>query len=667
MPDLRPGGAERVVVNLANGLVARGHQVDMVLLRPGGELLDELSPRVRVVSLGVERIRHGFVPLVRYLRKVQPDALLANMWPLTVQATLARMVARTRTRVVVAEHTTWSQSELLGRRTVGWQVRTSMRHVFPRADGVVAVSQGAADDLARFAELPRQSIQVIYNPVVGSPQVAPCTDTPPGPSDWWHGTHRRVLAVGTLKPIKAFNTLIDAFAQLRARVDARLLILGEGGEREALDMQIRRLNLQGHVFLQGFVKQTAPYYQHAELHVLSSIGEGLPTVIIEALAAGTPVVSTDCPSGPREILMGGQHGLLVPVGDAMALATAMARSLGTTHDREALKARAQHFSIERAVARYESLLLPFHAEASVTAMHLPRELGTARQGSNTEPDTLPNKPSGDQQRRPVATTRGSASRLGQSLFVCASLATETARQSSFSKRFHNPALFHFVPSIDGREWSEPEADQYVSQDLKALRAGERAKGKQWLNPAAIACALTHRDLLLAEAENRPVILCEDDVLLDRAFISQWTRDSMRDQFAGLDSVVLLHYMSQVPLTTSRPPVGVFGRYRVYRLDESRVSSGACYHAPPEVASKLRAFQAPIRTTADDWHTMQKEGVLPCVYVVHPSPVQIAGMASNIGYGSAWTSNAPWVVWARRLRRFIQRRRCAFHENLLIRR
>lgn len=356
MPDLHGGGAERVAVNLANALSARGHRVDMVLMRSSGELLDALSPQVRVVALGAPRVRQVLWPLVQYLRSAQPAALLANMWPLTVMAVLARRLAGVQTRVVVAEHTTWSRSELLARPTVGWQVRTSMHHVFPRADGIVTVSQGAADDLAQFAQLDRRSIQVIYNPVVGElPERSAVECAPVG---WWQGEHKRLLAVGTLKPIKGYDTLLDAFARLRAHADARLLILGEGSERGALEAQVQRLGLQGQVFLPGFVKEPGPYYQRADLFVLSSNAEGFGNVVVEALAVGTPVVSTDCLSGPREILAYGRFGRLVPVGDTAALAEAMAQSLATDHDREALWARAQDFSIEKAVDQYEALLAP---------------------------------------------------------------------------------------------------------------------------------------------------------------------------------------------------------------------------------------------------------------------------------------------------------------------
>lgn len=345
-----------MAINLAHTLANRGYSVDLVVLESRGALVGSVNSGVCVVNLNVKRVRSALLPLARYLRNTQPAAVLANIWPLTVIALWARTLARVPTRMVLAEHTTWSRSELLARPTVGWQVRTSMHHFFPKADGIVAVSNGAADDLARFARLDRRSISVIYNPVVGAER--PVSDEVRQPAGWWNGSHKRVLAVGTLKAIKDYVTLLEAFAALRQQVDARLLILGEGECRAALEAQVRRLGLVDCVFMPGFAKDTAPYYQRADLHVLSSTGEGLPTVIIEALAAGTPVVSTDCPSGPREILVDGQFGRLVPVGDAPALAAAMAESLAASHDRAALKARAQDFSIDKAVDQYETLLFP---------------------------------------------------------------------------------------------------------------------------------------------------------------------------------------------------------------------------------------------------------------------------------------------------------------------
>lgn len=362
MPDMRGGGAERVAVNLANRFAQRGYAVDMVLLSATGDFLTDLHPNVKVVDLQVDRMRWALVPLIKYLRHARPAAVLACMWPLTIAAVVARALSRVSTRLVVAEHTTWSKDDLLKRPTVEWQIRTSMHWVFPSADGIVAVSQGAADDLAQFARLDIKKITTIYNPVVGDVRIA--TLSPFSPSGWWMGPHHKLLAVGALKDIKDYATLLNAFALLRKRVDVRLLILGEGKCRTALEAQVQQLGMEASVFMPGFVKDILPYYQQADLHVLSSTGEGFGNVIVEALAARTPVVSTDCMSGPREILADGKFGALVPVGDVAALALAMEAALLSEHDHDALRARAGDFSIDKAVDQYELLLFPVSAKLS---------------------------------------------------------------------------------------------------------------------------------------------------------------------------------------------------------------------------------------------------------------------------------------------------------------
>ena len=358
LPDLRGGGAERVCLNLANEFASRGLPVRMLLMQAEGELLPLLDPRVEVVDLGALRVRNALWPLVRHLRQAQPAALLANMWPLTFLAVLARTLARVDCRVVAVEHTTWSATPLLASRRAAFEFKTSMKWLQPRAEALLAVSQGAADDLERFAGLPPGSVQAQYNPIVANATHETPAATPERATAWWHGNHRKLLAVGTLNAVKEFPVLMQALAQLRKTVDARLLILGEGEEYPALESLVRELQLDSAVELPGFVVDPAPYYDRADLYVLSSNHEGLPTVLVEALHHGTPVVSTDCPSGPREILQDGKYGTLVPVGDVEALARAMQESLQTTHDHAALKLRARDFAVDTIADQYLDHLLP---------------------------------------------------------------------------------------------------------------------------------------------------------------------------------------------------------------------------------------------------------------------------------------------------------------------
>lgn len=255
----------------------------------------------------------------------------------------------------------------------------------------------------------------------------------------------------------------------------------------------------------------------------------------------------------------------------------------------------------------------------------------------------------------------------QAVFLCASLAGEVARQKSFSSNFSNKSLFRFVDSVDGRGWSDAEADAQVSEEMRQLRERERLKGKRWINPAAIACALTHRDKLLSEAEERDVVLCEDDVLLQRDFIDLWCQEKVRKQFSECDGLVLMHYTSRSPITAAGPPAAQFGEYQLFKLDEVPVSSGACYYAPPAVAGRIRQHQTPISDSADHWAAMKKVGIFSNIYAVHPSPCAIAGMASNIGYGGGLKSNQWWVVLARRFKRIVQLRRNQVYETLVVRR
>lgn len=344
------GGAERVVVNLANNFIKRGYAVDMVLLSNKEEILDDLVPDVNVIYLNIKRIRGLLLPLIRYLRRNRPHTLLANMWPITSMALVACKMAFVSTRLVIVEHTTWSKCEICHSKIKTFLVKSIMRCTFPFADKLVTVSKGAADDLALFANLRRTDIKVIYNPIVGDKNEASTTEVVNVAS--WSDCRYKFLAVGALKPVKDFTTLLNAFSMISRSIDAKLLILGEGECRDQLELQIKKLGIQDRVFMPGFVGNTKFYYSQADLFVLTSRVEGFGNVVVESLAAGTPVVSTDCPSGPREILSNGKFGMLVPVGDVKALADAMLKSLHSEHKIDQLIARAHNFSIEKSVDQY---------------------------------------------------------------------------------------------------------------------------------------------------------------------------------------------------------------------------------------------------------------------------------------------------------------------------
>jgi glycosyltransferase involved in cell wall biosynthesis len=202
-----------------------------------------------------------------------------------------------------------------------------MRHLYPWTNGVVVVSQGVRDDMVQVTGVPRRHITVIYNPSVVGAEIQEKANEPLDHPWFEPGQPPVLVAVGRLQQQKDYPMLLQAFAQVRRSQPARLLILGEGRERPMLEALIKELNLEDDVGLPGFVMNPYAYIARASLFVLSSRWEGLPTVLIEALCCGTPAVSTDCPSGPREILRKGKYGTLTPVGDAAAFAQAIAAAL----------------------------------------------------------------------------------------------------------------------------------------------------------------------------------------------------------------------------------------------------------------------------------------------------------------------------------------------------
>ncbi len=342
------------MVNLAQAMTDRGLSVDLVVGTSRGELSGQLPAGVRLVDLRVSRVLRSLVPLTAYLRRERPRVLVSSMGHANVIALWAGKLAGGRTPVVVTVHNTMSQSTRERGRAAAWLWPQMLRTFYPWAHSVVVVSEGAADDLARTARLPRERVRVIYNPVITPAMLADARQPLDHP---WFGAGQPpvILGAGRLTLQKDFATLIRAFAALRRHREARLMILGEGEERRPLEALVAELGVADDVWLPGFRDSAAAYMAHSALFVLSSAWEGLPTVLIEALAAGTRVVSTDCPSGPREILQGGRLGTLVPVGDAGALTKAMLEALARPRSELPAEALAP-FTPDAAVDNYLSLI-----------------------------------------------------------------------------------------------------------------------------------------------------------------------------------------------------------------------------------------------------------------------------------------------------------------------
>lgn len=371
---LSGGGAQRRVLTLANGFAERGHEVDLVVVRGGGVLEPELHPAVRLVALDrsgrVEsrvvalgrsrgtRTLASIPALVRYLRRNQPDVLLSGASHANLVAVVAWRLARLPIALVLraSNHPSGNLAPFPpAQRLVRLWMRALARRFYPCADHVIAVSHGVARELRALTGLPPERVTVIYNPMSG-PDLERRLAAPLPSELLSREGPPVVLGCGTFKLQKDFATLIDAFARLVRERPARLVLLGDGPLRPALEARVRASGLEGRVLFPGFVENPLPWMRRASVFVLSSMWEGLPGVLVEAMAAGCPVVSTDCPSGPREILEAGRHGPLVPVGDAAALARAIARVLDDPPDPEALRARARVFAVDPAIEGYLHVL-----------------------------------------------------------------------------------------------------------------------------------------------------------------------------------------------------------------------------------------------------------------------------------------------------------------------
>jgi glycosyltransferase involved in cell wall biosynthesis len=369
LSGLAGGGAQRRMLTLARAFAKRGHRVDVVVPRSVGPFRAELSDAVRLRSLdsrwarlpGV-RSRRGLwvlasVPaLARYLARERPAVLLSTSNPANLAALWARALARTRVPVVVSVNVHLSAATGERQRAWGPLLRALVRRSYGSAAAVVANSRAVADDLARHTPVPRAKIAVIPNPVDADAIRARARE--PVDHPWLApGQPPLLLAVGKLKRQKDFATLIRALARVRSLLPARLVILGEGEERERLERLAEAQGVAAEVALPGFVANPFAWMARASVFVLCSAWEGFSNVLCEAMACGCPVVSTDCPGGSAEILEGGAYGPLVPVGDDRALADAILAVLRDPPEAERLRARVGSFSVEAAVDRYLQVLL----------------------------------------------------------------------------------------------------------------------------------------------------------------------------------------------------------------------------------------------------------------------------------------------------------------------
>jgi glycosyltransferase involved in cell wall biosynthesis len=354
VPNLEGGGAERVMVLLANRFQRAGFKVDLLLHRAHGSYIKDVCKEVSIVDLKASRLFASLWPLTRYIRNVRPDAMLSTPADANIVALLAWTLAGKPGRLVVREAITPSADDRFLTNFRSRIVAAVRRLAYRHATAIVAPSEGVANDLIEHVGVPRDLINVIPNPLdfseirafaeAGVPEIVP------------KGA-KFVLGVGRLTRQKDFRTLVRAFSKAQRDSDVCLVLLGEGEERELLSRQAAELGIRSRLLMPGFVDNPFAYMKRASLFVLSSLYEGLPNALLQALAVGTPVVATDCPSGPAEILDGGRWGKLVPVGDVDALAEAIEAGLRGAIERPQPEVLEARYSLDEVASEYLAVLL----------------------------------------------------------------------------------------------------------------------------------------------------------------------------------------------------------------------------------------------------------------------------------------------------------------------
>src|SRR5579862_1413243 len=354
-PCLIHGGIPRVFANLARGFLEHGLAVDMVQATGEGGFRDQVPSGVRLIDLNASRALTSVGPLVRYLKRERPDAMICGAIQTNIAAVWAKRLARVPTRLILTEHNVISaittNAPMLRTRVTPFFVR----RFYPWADELVAVSQGAGKDLASLINVPPDRIRVIYNPIIGQEFWKRAAE-PLADKTFSADSRPAILAVGRLHYHKDYPTLLRAMAIVRRTTNARRVFLGEGEERPNLVPLVQQLHLESCVSFLGEVANPLPYMKAAAVLALSSIVEALPTVLIEALAVGLPIVATDCPTGPREILCDGAYGNLVPVGDYAALAEALLQVLGQYQRPQVPKEALARFQHDQVITQYLTIL-----------------------------------------------------------------------------------------------------------------------------------------------------------------------------------------------------------------------------------------------------------------------------------------------------------------------
>ncbi len=340
---LSTGGVGRVLVNLANELTSLGYRIDLIVSKKGGPYVESLDPSVNIFQTGTTNRIFALPRLAKYLLLHRPDAVITDRLRLNFAALDASSLTRSASKICLSVHVPLSMR--LARLEPAKKRRAEKRikaHI-PKNFSVIAVSKGVAGDMAKELKIPAEKIKLVYNPIITEQLFKMAEEDVDHP--WFRDKETPVvLAAGRLYPQKDFPTLIRAFKKLASRVHCRLMILGEGEQKGEIEALVQQNGLEQQVLLPGFVGNPYKYMARADLFVLSSRWEGFGNVLAEAMALGTPVVSTNCPYGPDEILEDGRLGPLARVGDPDSLSRAMEQALKAPLPSMLLQKGAERFT-----------------------------------------------------------------------------------------------------------------------------------------------------------------------------------------------------------------------------------------------------------------------------------------------------------------------------------
>ncbi|QMU27347.1 glycosyltransferase [Adhaeribacter radiodurans] len=353
------GGIGKVFINLIQQYASEGVEVHVFLTKKEGEFLSQLPANVRVFE-GSGRALTSIFSFIKYLRREKPQAVLSAREFLNIINIFCCLFTFNKTKPVVSLHTNQTAENNADPNKPSLYKNpyflTLAKVMYKVPDKIVAVSGGVADDFSNRMGVNRDKMKVIYNPVYDPSEKEEEISNSKFKQFTANGK-KYIISVGRFTHAKDHPTLIKALSLVREKMDISLILLGEGELREEIEDLFTQLSLQEHVLLLGFVDNPSYYIKRAAALVVSSRFEGFGNVIVEGLGVGTPVVSTDCPSGPREILANGKYGILVPVENPAALAQGIIDTLNTTYDPEILINRAKDFSISRIANEYSSYIM----------------------------------------------------------------------------------------------------------------------------------------------------------------------------------------------------------------------------------------------------------------------------------------------------------------------